>query len=105
MTKTEIREQRVRRLIKVDGTVVPLLKPVTMAEIRTLINAGPKGLDSVNLMHLGQPLMVMVVDGSGYHHQSGPACRGSPVRRPLHDLVGRGGCRRRAPHLRTGIPQ
>ena len=53
-----------RRVIRVDGTIEDLPKPVSMRAIENLIDA--TSLDTVNLRHLGAPLWVMVVDDLGH---------------------------------------
>lgn len=55
-----------RKLIRVDGTVEELHGPISMAAIEQLIGATDSGLDTVNLRHLGQPLLVMLVDDQGH---------------------------------------
>jgi CBS domain-containing protein len=52
-----------RHLIRADGTLSPIERPLSMREIATLIGADT--LDTVMLRALGRPLMVMVVDDLG----------------------------------------
>lgn len=54
-----------RRLIKVDGTEVPLDSKLSIPEICKLI--GAQSLDTVQLQHLGHPIQVMLVDDVGAH--------------------------------------
>lgn len=49
---------RRRRVIRADGTVQLLPQPQTMEQILKLL--GTDTVDSVNLRHMGEPLMVMV---------------------------------------------
>ncbi len=53
-----------RRLIRTDGTEIRLDGPVSLDDVRRMINA--EGLDIVALHHLGYPLEVMFVDDAGY---------------------------------------
>lgn len=57
-------QDRSRRLIKTDGTIVPYPNPVPNADIPALI--GAEVLDTVNLRHFGYPLMVMSIDDRAY---------------------------------------
>lgn len=50
---------RRRRVIRADGRVEQLPKPLSMEEILKVLNTDT--VDSVNLRHMGSPLMVMVV--------------------------------------------
>jgi hypothetical protein len=58
---------RTRRIIRADGSVEQLDERLTMAEIRRRL--GAQTLDTVQLRHLGRPVVVMIVDDSG--HQKG----------------------------------
>jgi hypothetical protein len=64
--------ERQRRLIRADGSCELLSARLSMAAIRTMIRAD--GLDTVNLRHLGHPLVVMLVDDNGQ-------AKGLPVNR------------------------
>jgi hypothetical protein len=55
---------RTRRIIRADGTVQALDRPHSYDEIRKLI--GAVVTDSVSLRHLGDPLVVMMVNDHGY---------------------------------------
>ncbi len=55
---------RARRIIRVDGTEELLPGPIGFSEISKAI--GCTSTDTVNLRHLGYPLIVMVVDDQGY---------------------------------------
>ena len=52
-----------RRLIRTDGTEVPLDTPQSISSIQRLI--GAECLDVVQLRHLGSPAWVMLVDDTG----------------------------------------
>lgn len=52
-----------RKLIRVDGTEVPLVGPHALDDVRLMI--GAETLCAVNLRHLGSPLQVMLVDDTG----------------------------------------
>lgn len=55
---------RTRRVIRADGRVEPLERPHTMRELEKLLNTDT--VDTVNLRHMGHPLMVMVVIDRGW---------------------------------------
>ncbi|MDB5730726.1 MAG: hypothetical protein JWQ03_621 [Variovorax sp.] len=55
---------RTRRIIRADGTVEVLDKPMTLVKFCKAI--GADCLATVNLRHLGEPLMVMVLDDLGH---------------------------------------
>jgi hypothetical protein len=55
---------RRRRVIRVNGDIELLDKPVPFADIEKLI--GASSTDSVHLRHLGQPTMMMIVDDRGW---------------------------------------
>lgn len=59
-----------RRVIRADGSVIPLPKPLAIESIRQMIGADV--LHVVSLRHLGEPLQVMLVDDNGI-------ARGLPV--------------------------
>lgn len=63
MSALELKDRR-RRLIRADGTVQYMDKPVPFPEIGPLI--GAHTMDVVHLRHLGLPRMVMWVDDNGY---------------------------------------
>lgn len=56
-----------RCVIRTDGTVERLEKPVTFKEIEKLIGAAVT--DSVVLRQFGEPIHVMIVDDMGYETQ------------------------------------
>lgn len=56
-----------RRLIRIDGTVLDLPEPVPYAKLGEPIGAAVT--DTINLHHMGEPLHVMVVDDLGYETQ------------------------------------
>jgi len=72
------------RLIRCDGTEVPLAKSPSMAEIHALI--GAETLDTVSLRHLGYPLQVMVLDDRGYEVEMVKHGDGHFERRPTRAL-------------------
>lgn len=55
---------RKRRIIRADGTIEYIDSRLTNAEISRRI--GATTTDTVNLRHLGLPLVVMIVDDRGY---------------------------------------
>lgn len=55
-----------RRLIRTNGTTQDFASPVPGRLVAGLIGAGEKGIDFVTLKHMGHPLHVMHVDGSGH---------------------------------------
>lgn len=55
---------RTRRVIRADGTEEVLPKALRDGAMADLI--GAKVTTTVNLRHMGQPLMVMIVDDKGY---------------------------------------
>ena len=59
-----------RKLIRVDGTEVPLHGPHALDDVRQMIGADT--LCTVNLRHMGPPLHVMLADDTG-------AITGKPV--------------------------
>jgi hypothetical protein len=52
-------------ILRTDGAVENCAEVCSISRIRELINA-PSGLDTVSLHHLGPPLMVMLIDDTGF---------------------------------------
>lgn len=59
-----------RRVIRSDGSVIPLPKPEPMEALRRMIGADTLGV--VTLKHLGEPRQVLLLDDEGYAKEREP---------------------------------
>lgn len=81
---------RSRRIIRTDGTIEPVDKPMPVGAIEKMIGAATA--DTTMLRHLGHPRIVMAVDDNGYEtraEQHGNVTELVPVRarKPVNEIA------------------